>query len=272
MLKLAPWRVIARNSFYESENPIHRDAPARALGFRAGLVAGVTIYGYLTRPAVTLWGRDWLERGTADVRFRSPVFDGDSLEVQGSTEQEGGILASIGSAGSDSAAMATFGLRSIPAEPPVDGYPNLPLPQVRARADADAPATRGALGSFDLQLTPDRCADFLDEVANDLDAFAGAGLAQPAILLDGANLFLMANVELGPWIHTGTSIVHCRPLRVGATLSFRGGIAEVADRKGRPTLTLDIVVGDETGATAALIRHDVIYDATTGAHASEGEQ
>ena len=113
-----------------------------------------------------------------------------------------------------------------------------------------------------MDLTAERCASCLAAVSNDLDVFERDGLAHPALLLDGANLMLMANVELGPWIHIGSAVVHLRPLQVGATLSFRGRIVEVDERKGRPMLSLDIVVFDETGP-AAKIHHELIYDTHT---------
>ena len=262
MTELRSWRVVARNSFIDSENPIHRDAPARALGFRSGLVAGVTIYGYLLRPTVAHWGRDWLERGTAKVRFRRPVFDGDVLDVLGSVDGEGEIHASIGSGEGGAVATGTFALGTTSARLSTGDHPVSPLPAQRARPDPSIPCTLGELGSLRLDLTAERCASCLAAVSNDLDVFERDGLAHPALLLDGANLMLMANVELGPWIHIGSAVVHLRPLQVGATLSFRGRIAEVDERKGRPTLSLDIVVLDETGP-AAKIHHELIYDART---------
>jgi hypothetical protein len=62
-------QVRARNLFRDAANRIHDDAVARQHGSAGALVAGVTIYGYLTRLAVTAWGPEWLRRGTASVRF-----------------------------------------------------------------------------------------------------------------------------------------------------------------------------------------------------------
>lgn len=37
----------------------------------------MTTYAYLTHPLIVAWGRDWLQYGGGEVRFRRPVFDGD---------------------------------------------------------------------------------------------------------------------------------------------------------------------------------------------------
>src|SRR5439155_21833293 len=52
-------RVRARNLFRGSANRIHDDAVARRYGFAGGLVAGTTIYAYLSHPLVRLWGATW---------------------------------------------------------------------------------------------------------------------------------------------------------------------------------------------------------------------
>lgn len=61
--------VRARNLFRDAANRIHDDAVARQHGYAGALVAGVTVYGYLTRLVVEGWGVEWLRRGTATVRF-----------------------------------------------------------------------------------------------------------------------------------------------------------------------------------------------------------
>ena len=51
--ELPPYRVRAKNTSAYSQNKIHDDAVARRLGFKGGLVPGVTIYAYMTHPVVT---------------------------------------------------------------------------------------------------------------------------------------------------------------------------------------------------------------------------
>src|SRR5437763_10049990 len=86
----AVYRLRARNTAPRSENRTHDDAVARRYGFGGGLVPGVTVYAYLTRPAVEAWGPAWLERGTMDVRFLAPFYDGDEVVIDGSPAPEAG--------------------------------------------------------------------------------------------------------------------------------------------------------------------------------------
>ena len=71
--------VVARNLPEHARNAIHTDAGARAQGFPRALVAGVTTYAYLVHPAIDAWGLDWVAHGGGEVRFRRPVFDGDTV-------------------------------------------------------------------------------------------------------------------------------------------------------------------------------------------------
>ena len=50
-MDLTTWSVQARNLPEHAANPIHTDEGGRAAGFDAALVAGVTVYAYVTRPS-----------------------------------------------------------------------------------------------------------------------------------------------------------------------------------------------------------------------------
>ena len=75
--ELAAWSAPAVNLPEHADNAIHTDAGARAAGFPSALVAGVTVYAYMTHVPAAAWGLDWLRGGGAHVRFRSPIFDHD---------------------------------------------------------------------------------------------------------------------------------------------------------------------------------------------------
>ena len=79
------WTSEALNTAPDSENQIHGDELAKKYGFRGGLVPGVTIASYLVHPAIEIWGRDWLERGYANCRITSPLYDKEKFSV--STDQ-----------------------------------------------------------------------------------------------------------------------------------------------------------------------------------------
>ena len=84
-----PYIVNAFNLSAASENKIHDDTVARRFGFTGALVPGVEVYAYACHPAVRRWGRAWLERGTAECRFQSPVYDGDRVAVEAAEAGDG---------------------------------------------------------------------------------------------------------------------------------------------------------------------------------------
>src|SRR2546425_709171 len=75
-------RLRARNTSEASENKIHDDATAASFGFRGGLVPGVTVYAYMTVPIVEQFGLAWLERGSMQVKFHQPFYDGEEVIVR----------------------------------------------------------------------------------------------------------------------------------------------------------------------------------------------
>src|SRR5262245_56373132 len=74
-------QLVAFNTATQSDNKIHDDEVARRFGFSGGLVPGVDVYAYLCWGPVASWGRDWLERGSFEARFRLPTYDGETVTV-----------------------------------------------------------------------------------------------------------------------------------------------------------------------------------------------
>lgn len=76
------WSATAFNTAPDSENKIHGDELAKEYGFEGGLVPGVTISAYLVHPLIDLWGLDWLEKGFANCRITSPLYDNEDFSVE----------------------------------------------------------------------------------------------------------------------------------------------------------------------------------------------
>ena len=55
---------------------MHSDDVARRFGFQGGLVPGVTVFAYMTRPVVAHYGARWLARGWAEVSLAKPAYEG----------------------------------------------------------------------------------------------------------------------------------------------------------------------------------------------------
>lgn len=68
--ELETWSVRAVNLPDHADNKIHTDEGARAAGFPAALVAGTTIYAYMTHPPAAGWGTHWLSGGGCELHLR----------------------------------------------------------------------------------------------------------------------------------------------------------------------------------------------------------
>jgi hypothetical protein len=129
-LTLPEYRVKASIDTADSNNRIQDDEFARRYGFRAGLVSGLSVFAYMTRPLVEFAGRDWLERGSADVRFVSPIFEGEEIRIGGvvSSQDKEGSLSLEYQAANNQGAVCGIGTAQLPAaapvqEPSIDDYP-----------------------------------------------------------------------------------------------------------------------------------------------------
>ena len=185
--------VRARNTAPDSENRIHDDQTAAAYGFRAGLVPGVTVYGYLTVPVIDRFGEDWLARGGIRARFLQPVYDGEEVVV----ELTGNNVTAARADGTVCATGEVFWPEDAP--PSLALYPQEPLPAVRPPASAES-------------LTPGRVLGTL---------YANLPSPDPAALLTLSNHVLMQNVQLGPWIHVSSEVRHFSLARAGDRLAVR---------------------------------------------------
>ena len=76
-------RVEAFNSASESRGSIHDDEKAREMGYRGGLVPGVTVLASMTRLLREEFGHDWSDGASFHGLIRRPVYEGDMVTVEG---------------------------------------------------------------------------------------------------------------------------------------------------------------------------------------------
>jgi acyl dehydratase len=262
--------VRARNLFRSAVNRIHDDAVARQYGYAGALVAGVTVYGYLSQLAVATWGLGWLRHGTGSVRFLRPVYDGEELTLAGrvvarsANEVAGEVVAEIeartprGDVAATLVAGITWGGPIFVAD--AGAYPAAALPA------APPPATAETLTGFDPLGTPVLVLDgtALARAADDLDdpspVYRGPeGAAHPGLLLRQANRALSENLALGPWIHVSSDVAHADLARAGDRLETRGRVARVYERNGRGWVDLDLLIVADGVRPIVRVRHTAIY-------------
>jgi acyl dehydratase len=268
----AVYRLRARNTAPESENRIHDDAVARRYGFGGGLVPGVTVYAYLTRPVVEAWGPAWLERGTMDVRFVAPVYDGDEVVV-GPAREAGGLAVELGVTNGEGrlCATASAGLPGAPSEVPDPrdwAVVPLPAPDERRPAARDAIRSVATLGALGATFRADAGAAYVEAVGDDLALYRGTNaVAHPGWLLSLANHVLASNVALGPWIHTASEVRHLGLVTDGDRVSVRARVVDLSEARGHELVHLDVIM--VVGERAVLrVRHSAIYRLRPPAEAS----
>ena len=229
-----PWSIVAQNLPEHARNPIHTDSGAQAAGFARALVAGVTTYAYLTHPVVVAWGEDWLASGGGEVRFRSPVFQDDHLDlVPASVDGDVMIDARVGD--------------------------DLPLATFRAVRDSGAPpSTRSGevLRTRQIALDGELGAEYGVRAGDDLDVFVRLGLVHPAVWPALANHIVHVDVARGAWIHTRSIIRHHGIARTGATATVHAVVVERFERSGERAV-LDVRI-DVDGRPVATLEHEAI--------------
>ena len=261
------YRVRARNTSTDSENKIHDDSVAASYGFRGGLVPGVTVYAYMTVPIVDRFGLDWLERGSVQVKFHQPFYDGEEVIVRAEVNESADpVNVSITASREDgiacATALATVNDRSAwLGEARLDDYPEAPLPDIEARPvpsrDLLIPGT--ALGTLTETISvPD--AATLENLDERLPIYRRAeAIAHPFTLLSLANQILVRNYKLGPWIHAASDLINWSAARDGEEISVRGRIADCFERKGHEFVVLDLLVVAEKARIVQQVRHTAIY-------------
>lgn len=261
------YRVRARNTSAGSENKIHDDATAGAYGFRGGLVPGITVYAYMTVPIVERFGLDWLERGSMQVKFHQPFYDGEEVIVRAEADSSADPINIAITAGREdgiacATALATANDRSAwLGEPLIDAYPEAQLPAVESRPapSAETLVPRTPLGTLveKLDLPDTALLEILDER---LPIYEGSqAVAHPFALLRLSNQILMSNFKLGPWIHAASDLINWSAARDGEQISVRGRIAERFERKGHEFVVLDVLILGNGDRVVQQVRHTAIY-------------
>jgi acyl dehydratase len=238
---------------------MHHPDYARSLGFAGGIVPGVDVYAYLTRPVVDFWGLDWLEGGGMDVRFLKPVCDGDLLTIEAQTvgddqleleaRQEDGEVCATGSArlypGDDALDLDRYQPAPLPAEPP-------PADEANFRG-------RPVLGSLEVAVSAEESAAQLREVGEQLELYARHRIVHPGHLLRFADRILLENFSLPPWMHVSSSPRHFAVAHVGEPLSVRANLVDLFERKGHRFVQLDVLILGPSGPVARVMPYTAIY-------------
>lgn len=254
----AAYEVNALNTAATSDNKIYDDTVARQFGFRGALVPGVEVYAYMAHLPVARWGRAWLESGQMDCRFLEPVYDGEIARVT-ATEGNDELLLCVESNQERCATGRAFMPSDRRLAPPVDALPASTPPIRRPEASEISLAPGRTLGITPLTIDRSLLFSYLDDIRETDPIYLIEGLVHPGQILRLANMALVQNVLLGPWIHVGSKVRHYAAAHVGEQLTLRSKITSNAVSKGHSIVEFDAVVIANGKKSVAEITHVAIW-------------
>jgi acyl dehydratase len=244
-----PWSIVARNLPEHANNSIHTDEGARAAGFERALVAGVTSYGYCLHPVIEHFGLDWLAKGEAKVRFRSPVFDGDLVSFP-------------------------LTLNAVPAHDTATEHVEVaawversarPLVTVSAwstRRPSPFPTTMPregeALETVHLRLDGEYGSHYALRSGNTEDQCAKAGLVHPGVWPALGNYVFHRQLARGSWIHTRSIVRQFAAVAEGVEAEVSSVVVERFSKGGERAIA-DVTIRVE-GQVVAVLEHEAIID------------
>lgn len=243
--------VVACNTATESTNRMHDDAVAATFGFRGGLVPGVDVWAYLTRPCVDRWGVAFLEGGTMDARFLVPVYDGERVVCR---LDDDGTLTATGPDGT----VRARGHAELADPPPPEQLEAADVPDPVPPVEPGLLTPGAVLGTLRLQHRAGPAAQYLSDVRETSELYEGGSVAHPGFLARQANYVLSHSVRLGPWIHVSTRAHHRSIVRDGELVEVRGVVTDEREHKGHRFVDLDVEITAD-GRPAWSASHTAIW-------------
>ncbi len=263
-VSVAPYQVRTHNASTQSENRMHSDDVARQFGFNGGLVPGVTVFAHMTQPLVARYGDAWLARGTADVRFSKPAYEGELLSI-GSADASDGMhaLTCVNEQGVELARMsASLPAASAKPDPRGDIPPAPPLAE-RPTVTWDLMAINQPFPALAWSPTREENREWCADVRDALPLYrdGDAPLLHPGLILRQANFVLRKRFVIPAWIHAASRITFFAPLRAGSGYEVRAIPEEKWNHKGHEFVRLFVAVrsADHSGRTLAEIIHTAIF-------------
>ena len=239
------WQGTALNTAPDSENQIHSDELAKEYGFKGGLVPGVTVSAYLLHPVIESLGRPWLERGYANCKITSPLYDGETFEVLSEDFKEGQINTFLKN--QDGKIIANAESKILNSSIPEPDYVGDPFVQ----DNFEAP-----LASFEVweRLKKEGCKAFKFHWGGDKPLIyltdekklpkilqpKENGYANLCFLLGCSNWILAGNAFMNPWVHLQTKSQNYRPVPIDTTLIAEMSVQDFYEKKGHEFVDVNV--------------------------------
>ncbi len=244
---LPEYKVKAWSDSTDSRNLITNDEYAYRHGFRAGLVPGIALFAYMSRILVEFLGRDWLERGSAEVRFVRPTYNGEEIRVGGTVSlvSQNGLVSIDLHAVNNQGTVCSIGTAQLPAQPPapvpvVDDYPaghlqlGRPLSLETLRVGEQlTPVT----AEFNRSIHWQYCQKFIRD-----HHVLYQKVPHPGWIASRASQILAANYDVAAWIDVSCRVQNFYVQQEECTVETRGRVSNKFERGGDHFIELDLAV------------------------------
>ena len=242
------WSAKAFNQVPDAVNEIHGDQVAKAYGFKGALVPGATVAAYLIHPFVEAYGMRYLESGYAHVRLHSPVYDGETFEVEVEEQAPASFSARLGQGKSALCASAEIHLDTDPVQPPTirgdeEGDPKADL----------MPATpenmkwlqdHGCKAFVDYWNLEHRMSAYLKDRSQMSSFYTDLGYANAGFLIGMSNWVVSANVHMNPWVLVEAKCQNFSSVSQGTKLLGEMAIVDLFEKKGHEFFDAEINLFD----------------------------
>ena len=260
---LPEYRVRALMDTADSDNRLQDDEYAWRHGFRAGLVPGSSIFAYMSRTLVEFLERDWLERGSAEVRFIRPVYSGEEIRVSGlvaSVSKEGVVSMEFQALNNQGTPCGT-GVAQLPLGAPV------PMP-----SPDDFPPGRAKLHR-PISLESLQLGECLTPIASEFTWNVHWQYCQKSIrdhhpvyqkilhpgwIVNRASRILAANYAIPAWIDVSCQVQNYHLQQEECVVETRGRVQDKFERGGDHFVVLDLAVFAQT-LCLQTIRYTAIF-------------
>jgi len=255
-------RVKASIELADFNNRIQDDEYARHHGFRAGLVPGLSVYAYTSRPLAEFFEKDWLERGAADISFLRPVYEGEEIRVSGSitSVSENGTVLLDCQAANNQGATCAIGVAQLPSikppEPSLEDYPagygklHRPISLESLKAGENLVPV---YSDFTWNVHWQYCRKSIRDLHPLYEK-----ILHPGWLVSRASQILAANYAVQAWIDVSCRVQHFHVQEEEGTIQTRGRVQDRFERKGDHFIELDLAVFSPSHCLAT-IRYTAIF-------------
>jgi hypothetical protein len=264
-LLLPEYRVKASNDSVdpaEANNRIHDNEYARRCGFRAGLVSGLSIFAYMSRSLTELLGREWLDHGSAEVRFVRPVYEGEEIRVSGSVTsapKDGPLLLEYQASNNQGAVCGIGTAKQTAAPDPEPSIADYPPGKTRIHRPISLESIKKgeALTPVTSEFTWNIHWQYCQKSVRDHHPVYQKAM-HPGWLVNRASRILSVNYAVPAWIDVSTHVQNFHRLEEECSVETRGRIQDKFERNGDHFIVMDLAVFTPHHCLAT-IRHTAIF-------------